>query len=437
MLRSETKYFGGQLENMVRDHMVTVQTRNHTAASRLEMRGECIVLTQEFREGDYCCKSAVAIGIGRSRARSLNETEVRLEAPPGHGADRQRGHLRPEGGCRAHPRCANSTPPRRRASPGSRRETAGLVARVLVARLRVPAQRRRRGAEFVEQNYHYFLYLMASQFARQVPAEVQRHALEYRRRPAHLGRAALVRQHELLLRSDLRQPTAWNCWTRCSTCTAACSRPAPTAARQQWGSQGIYIRETSYFNGLEKLPDDIAAEMQDLYLLRKPWEQRSERFKEFALNKHPHSSRWNWMQAGEWKNGRYVITERGSGPYGAVNHIFGSTAKIAYYFWRRYEFTQDRGVAAHARLPDAERRGRVLSQLSQREEGRRREISHPPRQQQRERLRRARYRRGSLGDARRHGGGAARGGRFCSVDADLQAKWREFLDEPDAACHER
>jgi trehalose/maltose hydrolase-like predicted phosphorylase len=47
------------------------------------------------------------------------------------------------------------------------------------------------------------------------------------------------------------------------------------------------------------------------------------------------------MQSGEWKNGRYVVTERGFGPYGAVNHIFGSTAKIAYYYWRRYEFTQD------------------------------------------------------------------------------------------------
>src|SRR5262249_61058980 len=91
------------------------------------------------------------------------------------------------------------------------------------------------------------------------------------------------------------------------------SEASTTAAGQQWGSQGIYIAETSYFNGLEKLPDDIAAEMQELYLLRKPWEQRSERFKEFALYKHPHSSRWNWMQAGEGKNGRYVITARGLG----------------------------------------------------------------------------------------------------------------------------
>ena len=71
----------------------------------------------------------------------------------------------------------------------------------------------------------------------------------------------------------------------------ACS----AAARQQWGSEGMYIPETTYFDGLEKLPDRIAAEMRDLYLLRKPWEQRSKEFMEFAQTKHPHSSRWNWI----------------------------------------------------------------------------------------------------------------------------------------------
>jgi len=81
MLRAESKYFGGQLETMARDHIVTVPTRNHTAASRLELCGECIVLTQEFREGGYCCKSAVAIGKGKGRI--LNETELRLEVQPG------------------------------------------------------------------------------------------------------------------------------------------------------------------------------------------------------------------------------------------------------------------------------------------------------------------------------------------------------------------
>src|SRR5690348_3475009 len=47
------------------------------------------------------------------------------------------------------------------------------------------------------------------------------------------------------------------------------------AARQQWGSQGIWIPEITYFNGLETLPDDIAAELQDLMLVRKPYSERS------------------------------------------------------------------------------------------------------------------------------------------------------------------
>src|SRR5215467_4189748 len=81
MLRADQKYFGGQMENMIRDHVVRVQTRTHTADSRLEIRGECIVLTQEFREGDYCCKSAVVIGSGKGRIP--NETEARAEVQPG------------------------------------------------------------------------------------------------------------------------------------------------------------------------------------------------------------------------------------------------------------------------------------------------------------------------------------------------------------------
>lgn len=118
----------------------------------------------------------------------------------------------------------------------------------------------------------------------------------------------------------------------------ACTR----AARQQWGSSGIYIPETAYFDGLEDLPEEIAAEMQQLYLLQKPWEQRSLAFMEFAEKKHPYSSRWNWIALGNWKEGQYVIRERGSGPYGPTSHMFSSTAKVAWLYWQRYEYTLDR-----------------------------------------------------------------------------------------------
>src|SRR5262249_28659214 len=75
MLRYETKYFGRDLETFARDHVVKVQRGNHTAASRLIVSGGRIALTQEFREGDFCCKSAVAVAIlgKRAFARLVNE----------------------------------------------------------------------------------------------------------------------------------------------------------------------------------------------------------------------------------------------------------------------------------------------------------------------------------------------------------------------------
>ncbi len=96
------------------------------------------------------------------------------------------------------------------------------------------------------------------------------------------------------------------------------------------------------FDGLAKLPDDIAAEMRELYLLKKPWDQRSERFLAVARTGQPYSSRWNWMGGGKYVDGVWQPTERGGGPYGPVTHIFSRGAKIAYTYWQRYEYTLDK-----------------------------------------------------------------------------------------------
>jgi hypothetical protein len=105
---------------------------------------------------------------------------------------------------------------------------------------------------------------------------------------------------------------------------------------------GIFIPETVFFDGLARLPDDIAEEMRELYLLKKPWSQRSKRFREFAFAKHPHNGRWNWKNYGSWVDGRWVYTEKGQGPYGHCVHLFSATAKIAYLYWQRYECTLDK-----------------------------------------------------------------------------------------------
>ncbi|MBZ5619422.1 MAG: glycoside hydrolase family 95 protein [Acidobacteriia bacterium] len=345
MLRYETKYFGQQLETFVRDHVVTVQNRNHTAASQLTIRGGRIALTQEFREGDFCCKSAVAIALAgrQAKPRFLNETAVAITAAPSTGPF----SIRIASAASFDPQEDVLAAAFRQLDAAEARGPAALAQEsqewwhAFWPRAFVHLHSQDGVADFVEQNYHYFLYVMASSSRGKLPPKfngmIWNTGGDLRTWGAQHWFANLSCYYEAIPASnrfELMDPM----FDMYSGMYNACS----VAARQQWGSEGMYIPETTYFDGLERLPEEIASEMRDLYLLRKPWEQRSPRFMEFAQTKHPHSSRWNWIQNAAWEKGRLKITERGSGPYGAVTHIFGSTAKIAYLYWRRYEFTLDR-----------------------------------------------------------------------------------------------
>jgi len=195
-------------------------------------------------------------------------------------------------------------------------------------------------ADHVEAGYHYFLYLMASTSRGRFPPKFNgmlwNTGGDMRAWGLQHWFANLSCYYEAIPatnRIELLDPVldmyggAYGSWAR--------------AAREQWGSQGIYIPETAYFDGLAPLPPEIAAEMRDLYLLRKPWAERSARFMEYAGARLPFSSRWNWIRGGRWTDARWTIEERGAGPFGAVTHILGTTAKVAYLFWRRYEYSLD------------------------------------------------------------------------------------------------
>jgi hypothetical protein len=345
MLRYATQYFGQRLETMIRDRIVTVQNRSHTAASQLLIKDGRIILTQEFREGDYCCKSAVAVSLAgvQHRARFMNETDVRVTAQPNAGSFVVL--IASAATFDANEDVAASAVKQLDAAAARgyetiARETADWWHRFW-SRGFVHLTSGDGAADFVEQSYTWFLYLMAASSRGKYPPKfngmIWNTGGDLRSWGTQHWFANLSCYYEAIPatnRMELLDAT----FNMYSGMYEACS----VAARQQWGSQGMYIPETVYFDGLEKLPDDIAAEMRELYLMRKPWEQRSQRFMEFASTKHPHSSRWNWNQSGNWVNGHWVTKERGSGPYGAVNHIFGTTAKVAYLYWRRYEFTLDR-----------------------------------------------------------------------------------------------
>lgn len=341
MLRYESKYFGPQTDSQVN----IVQRGSHTSTSRLTVKGSHIVLTQDFREGQHCCKSAVAIALAGRDARPgfAGDSTLRLAVTPGRGT------------FTVLIASAATFDPNEDVVAAALAQLEAALSKGVSALASETADWWRnfwgRGfvhlhsadgiADYIEQNYNYFLYLMASTSRGKFPPKFNgmlwNTGGDLRTWGAQHWYANLSCYYEALPAAnhyELMDPV----FDMYFGAHQACS----IAAAQQWGSQGSYIPETIYFDGLEKLPDDIAAEMRELYLMRKPWDQRSRKFMEYSQLKHPHSSRWNWIAKGEWVNGRYIETERGSGPFGNVSHILGTSAKIPYLYWRRYEYTLDR-----------------------------------------------------------------------------------------------
>ncbi len=322
-----------------------IRTASHTAASNLIVLGDRILLTQEFVEDEFTNGSAMAIGVlGRkAETRRVSDGELRLVLEPGKGSFTVL--------------IACAAGPNRRedliASALAQLETAGANGFPALAEADrkwwhdfwqksfVHMHSQDGVADRIEENYTYYLYVMASSSRGRYPVkfngmlwntggDTRKWGGQYwgANQSCLYNNALFAANHVELLDPMFSMYTGM---------LGACA----LAAKQQWGSQGIFIPETVAFDGLARLPDDIAAEMRALYLLRKPWNERSKRFLEYAGTKQPYSSRWNWIGGGKWVEGRWVYTERGSGPYGPVTHIFSRAAKIAYLYWLRYEYTGD------------------------------------------------------------------------------------------------
>jgi len=369
MLRYAMRFIGDKNWDLTRRHAVQIVTGHHTATSRLEIRGDRIVLTQEFREGDYYCASAVVAAVcGRpATARYASESAVRLNAAPGAGK------------FTILLASAASFDPKEDVTAKAMAQLDGAGADFAVvhadneafwrdfwsrAFIRLKSADGR--AEFVERNYTYFLYLTAS-----------------------CSRGAFPPKFNGMLwvtTGDMRVWGALYWWDNMSPhCRPlpAMNRPellepffrmyggmaesCALAARQQWGSQGLYYPITIHFDGMGELPEDIADEMRELYLLRKPWEQRSRRFMEYAEDRFGAEARWNWKahlphsgyvagvrtRAGFGKDYPKYLTARrtddgwtftdiGSGPFGHVTHAFAGGAQMALLYWKFYEHTQDK-----------------------------------------------------------------------------------------------
>ncbi len=333
MLRYAQNFTVKQPSSPVGPHGAVIRTGDHFAISRLDIRDGKILLTQEFTEGNFYSASAVAVGVvGReTKASYYNEMTVRLSAEPGQG---------------------KMVILAATAVSYDRNEDVGALALKQLAAAQaksfddlVQDNRKWWGnywsegfihlhsadgvADNVEKFYTYFLYLMGScsrgTYMPRFCGVVWGSDGDFREWGSMYwwhNQGCLFDGFTAANRPEL-MASVFNTYSRYYDSYAR-------AAQQQWGSEGIWIPETTWFNGLEDLPDNIAAEMRDLYLARKPWNERSKEFDDYARNKNGLNSRWNY---------RYTDTKQG--PYGWTSHVLSSTAKIAYLYWLHYTYDLD------------------------------------------------------------------------------------------------
>jgi hypothetical protein len=347
---------------------VTFRRSNHYAFSRVGAQGDRITLRQQFAEGDdytdrtalfpqpeasaienrtYYCGSSVAIGIlGRkSQVNQLNDGAIQLAARPERGTFTVLISSAAGFDIDQDVNALALAELEQAADLGDARlmESAKAWWHNFWSTSFVHLSSADGEAEYVEKHYTYFLYVMASCSRGAYPPRyggmIWNTDGDVRRWGSMKWMYNLFCCFNNVLLSankvDLTNPVIEMFHTNYDA--------TALAARQQWGSKGIYLQETMWFNGPAPLPDDIAAEMRDLYLARKPWSEVSERFLNYAATKNAFDSRWCWKNFDDerWIDGHHFWEARTSAPYSYVLHLFATGAKIAYFHWLRYDFTRD------------------------------------------------------------------------------------------------
>jgi hypothetical protein len=357
MLRFAVQCIYNRSYELAKNHAVEIQTAEHTALSQLHINDGKIILTQVYSEKEYYNSTAVAIQvIGRkSNARYLNESTVQLSAARGNGKftilissassfDKEENIVQTA----LHELDKAAEKSFDNLLKENREWWSDFWSKGFVHLSSSDGQ-----ADFVEKHYTYFLYIMASTSYGKYPprfggllfntnGDMRRWGSQYWWANTDVYYNNLIPANRLELISPV--------YSMYSGMYESCA----IAAQQQWGSKGIWIPEIVTFNGLEILPDDIAAELQDLMLVRKPYEERSQKFQWFIETKNRHHARWNFQTDGYWDHGHYIVPTKASvqperfafpesvhGIFGHCTHILGSGARIAELYWQRYEYTLD------------------------------------------------------------------------------------------------
>ena len=196
-------------------------------------------------------------------------------------------------------------------------------------------------ADYVAENYHYYLYLMAATSRGAFPPKFNGMLWNTAGDLRPWGDAALVRQSQLLLRGALRREPHRSARSRVLDVLGHVRRRVDrgAAAMGQPGhlhsGDGVARRASHAARrhrrgnaGSVSAAQAVGAAQRAVPRVRAHRPSALEPLE--LVGRRP------------WTNGAWVPTERPTAPFSPVNHILGTTAKVAYLYWRRYEYTQDR-----------------------------------------------------------------------------------------------
>ena len=283
-VKDEREYCGSVQAKLTMMRPAEFQTLSNLAVSELSMHNGVMVLKQEFKEDGYYCASAVAVWAegGKSVLRMNDERGGREPAGSPYREVKVLGQ-------------SQETQMRLCMEPGIREFTLYAVSAATfdekeditesvlkkarhtseegrqamwerhTARWReyweksyVRLESEDRLAEKIEMHYTYFFYLMESASKGKYPPNfggmIFSPCGDYRHWGTMQWWNNLSLYYNPILASghyELMKPLF--------SMYGGMEKAARTAARQQWGAEGMYLPEVTWFNGPEELPEEIAA----------------------------------------------------------------------------------------------------------------------------------------------------------------------------------
>lgn len=320
---------------MLRPYAINIKTKDHRATSTFHEKNDKIFLVQEFSEKEFFCRSVSGVGVvGRKSDRKRSGIPVIMGFPAYSVVEPGSGPF-----TILISTCASFDPDKD-------------IITEMMNKLEVATKTGFEKmfsqneawwskfwkksflhlhsadgvADFLERCHTYHMYLMASSSRGKFPAKSNGMLWntngDERDWGAHYWVANTSQMYRPLFAANHLELT-----DPYFGMYSGMLGKAKIAARQRWGSKGIYLPEAEAFNGPEVLPQEVADTFRKILLGELPYDEMSESFRTFGNSKNYFSQMGNMFFSGQ--------------RWAWVTEIVSCAAELGIYYWQRFEFTGD------------------------------------------------------------------------------------------------